>query len=97
MLDTEGALDLTIMKEPQKRVESTKLMYGLLGILYLANAPRFPLVIIRHIEYTIKYGVTLHAPPLFASACALLTGPLNDLQGGALYATFALKLLDVVQ
>jgi predicted ATPase len=95
-LAANGALDVAMMSGHPEKVESAKILYSLIDILYLSKDPRFTLVIIRYIEYTFKYGVTIHAPTVIAFSCALMTGVLNDLKGGALYANFALRLMDMV-
>uniref|UniRef100_A0A7S2Y9V2 Orc1-like AAA ATPase domain-containing protein n=1 Tax=Entomoneis paludosa TaxID=265537 RepID=A0A7S2Y9V2_9STRA len=91
------SLNLTMMKTPKDKLESTKLMYALMDILYLTKDSRFPLVIIKYIEYTVEYGIAPHAPSVFGLACALMTGVLNDLEGGAVYAKFALQIMDQVK
>jgi len=84
---------LPTMEGPRNKLEATKLLYAMIDVLYLAKDARMPLVIVRFIEITMEHGVTPHAPAAFALASALMTGVLNDLQGGAHYGRFALTLM----
>ena len=77
----------------QSRVELMNLLDKLATCLYMAKDDRMPLVVFRSLNYTMKYGFCDFSPVAFATTGIMLTGILDDLQGGARYGQQALDLL----
>jgi predicted ATPase len=76
------------------RIELIKLMDRLGTALYLAKDPRLPLVTFKGLRWTMKYGYCYYSSVVFASTGLILTGILNDLQGGSKYGEQALILME---
>jgi predicted ATPase len=51
------------------------------------------LVVFRSLNWTFKYGFCDSSPPTIATAGIILTGILDDIQGGSLYGQRAIDLL----
>jgi len=84
---------MQMMTDP-KKLKAMKLLDKLFDICYLMkDEVLLPLVIFRALDYTLKYGLSIHSPRLVASVCVLLTGHLNDLKGGGMYAEYALQMM----
>ena len=78
-------------------IKCMKLLDALFAICYLMNdTVNLTLLIFYGLEYTRKYGVSIYSPRLVAMVCVFFSGPLNDLQGAALYANFSLRLFQKV-
>ena len=56
-----------------------------------------PLVAIRGMEWTKKYGLSEYSPVSFASTGDILAGALDDLQNGASYGKAAIALMEKVK
>ena len=75
------------------RVELMALLDKLATCLYQARDDRMPLVVFRSLSWTMKYGFCDFSPVAFATTGMMLTGILDDLQGGSRYGQQALNLL----
>ncbi|CAB9518662.1 Transcriptional regulator [Seminavis robusta] len=97
---TKGEVNLKMMVEsdpPENVEESCRVIYSLLVMLYLCHDARLAIAVVRFLEYTFKYGVSVYAPPVFAYAAAILTGPLDDMIGASALAHYGLKLMQKVK
>jgi predicted ATPase len=74
------------------RLELLKILDRLGTIFYITKDNRLPLAIFKGLNWTMKYGYCDCSPVAFASIGLILTGALNDLQGGSKYAEQALIL-----
>jgi predicted ATPase len=84
---------MQFMTNPIKK-GAMKLLDKLIDTCYLTNdGLLLVLVIFTGLDYTHKYGLNVHSPRFAASACIVLTGLLDDLRGGGLYAEYALRLM----
>ena len=59
-----------------------KLLDQLPIFLYISNDSRLPLIIFRSLMWTFKYGICAYSAPSFANDGLVLTGFLQDIQGG---------------
>ncbi len=75
-------------------VQMMKLLDQLFTYLYALNDDRMPLIVFRSLNWTFKYGICSYSPPAFATTGIMLTGILDDIQGGATYGQHALSLSD---
>lgn len=63
-------------------------------MLYITNDEELlPLLIFRALEYTVRHGICPYTPRLIASISIVLIASVNDIQGGGLYANYALEVL----
>lgn len=86
-----------IMQDPIK-IHCMMLLHKLLEVCYLLNDTKMlPLIIIRGLELTLEYGVSIYSPRMVASVGILFVGVLNDLRGGGLYADYATALMKKVK
>ena len=79
------------------RVELMKLLDQLSVFLYILNDRRMPLIIFRSLMWTFKYGLSAYSAPAFANIGLILTGYLNDIQGGAAFGQHALSVMKNTQ
>ncbi len=73
-------------------VQMMRLLDQLCTYLYTLNDDRMPLIVFRSLNLTIKHGVCVYSPPAFATTGIMLTGILDDIQGGTTYGQHALSL-----
>lgn len=87
---------IEFMSDPVKK-EAMKLLNKLMEVCYFTTDElRLALAIFTGLDYTYRYGLSVHSPRFAASACIILVGVLNDLRGGAMYARHALQLMNKV-
>jgi predicted ATPase len=79
--------------DDKTRVELMRFLDKLATCFYILKDDRMPLVIFRSLNWTFKYGFCDYSPPTLATAGMMLTGILDDLQGGAQYGQHAIDLL----
>ena len=79
--------------EDKSRIELMKLLDKLATCLYMVGDDRMPLAIFCSLNWSMKYGYCDYSSVAFATTGMMLTGTLNDLQGGAKYGERALVLL----
>jgi predicted ATPase len=76
------------------RMEAMRIMDKLGTIFYLMKDDRLPLIAFKTLNWTMKYGYCGYLSFAFASTGLILTGALNDLQGGSKYGEQAMLLLE---
>ncbi|CAB9500442.1 Transcriptional regulator [Seminavis robusta] len=76
----------------QRKIFFMRLLRSLVTCMYLVNDGRMAMVMFRSLNWTIKYGYCNDSPGAFALVGIVLTGVLNDLEGGALYGEHAIAL-----
>ncbi len=79
------------------RVKLMQLLEKLATCFYMSKDSRLPLVILRSLKRTIKYGNCTYSGPAFMTIGVLLTGVLKDIQGGLTYGQHALTLLNMTK
>jgi predicted ATPase len=92
-LTTKDLDRMPLMTDPIRK-EVCKLCYKLGEYTYLTEHSLLPIVTFRHFSLTMDYGISDYAPTAFASMGIIMTGILNDLQGGAKYGELGLSLLE---
>jgi predicted ATPase len=76
------------------RSELIRVLDRLGTAFYFAKDPRLPLVTFKGLRWTMKYGYCDYSSVVVASTGLILTGILNDLQGGSKYGEQALILME---
>jgi predicted ATPase len=84
---------LRTLNDPTRK-ELMKLLDRLTSIFYVTKDDRMPLAIFKSLNWTLKYGCCDYSSVTFATTGLILTGGLNDLQGGSKYGEQALILLE---
>ncbi|CAB9497399.1 Transcriptional regulator [Seminavis robusta] len=69
------------------------LLDKLMTFAFLTESPLVPLIAIKAIKYTQKYGVGIQSAPMFALAAFLVCGPMGDYKTGKALADLSLKVL----
>ncbi|KAL7556634.1 hypothetical protein ACA910_014165 [Epithemia clementina (nom. ined.)] len=92
-MKSRDASTLSKMKDTT-RVELMKLLDKLATSLYMVGDDRMPLSTFRCVNWTMKYGYCDYSSSAFATTAMMLTGILDDLQGGTRYGDQALALLE---
>ena len=92
---TMSSRDVSTLRkmEDKAKIELMKLLDKLATCLYMVGDDRMPLAIFRSLNWSLKYGYCEYSSVAFATAGMMLTGILNDLQGGTKYGEQALVLL----
>mmetsp|Transcript_107572 Transcript_107572/g.160908 ORF Transcript_107572/g.160908 Transcript_107572/m.160908 type:complete len:1276 (-) Transcript_107572:23-3850(-) len=80
-----------VMQDPSK-LWAMKLMDKLLTFLYLDGSPMIPLVILKSLRWTEKYGTSDWSMPAIASIGFMLSAFMQDFSGGETYVNRALGL-----
>ena len=83
---------LSPMKD-RTRVVLMRLLDKLASCFYVLKDGRMSLVVFRSLNWTFKYGFCDSSPPTIATTGIILTGILDDIQGGSLYGQRAIDLL----
>ena len=92
-MNSRDVADLTKM-ENKTRLELMKLLDKLALIQYMMKDARMASTIFRCLNWTLKYGYCSFSPVAFANTGVIVTGVLDDIQGGARYGEMALELLE---
>jgi pentatricopeptide repeat protein len=92
-MKSRDAATLDILTDTTK-IELMRLLDKLATIFYLAKDDRMPLAIFRSLNWTMKFGFCEYSSVAFATTGMMLTGVLNDLQGGSKYGEQALALME---
>jgi predicted ATPase len=71
-----------------------KILDRLGNVFYMLKDDRMPLSVFASLNWTMKYGYCEFSSVAFASTGVILTGALNDLQGGAKYGEHAMMLME---
>jgi predicted ATPase len=84
---------LSLMND-SKKVERNRILDKIGTVFYMAKDMRFPLVVFKSLNWTMKDGCNEYSSVAFAGVGVILTGALNDLPGGSKYGEQALVLLE---
>jgi predicted ATPase len=76
------------------RIEAMGILDKLGTIFYSINDDRLPLTAFKGLNWTMKYGYCDYSSVSFACIGLVLTGALNDLQGGSKYGEQAMILME---
>ncbi|CAB9528384.1 Transcriptional regulator [Seminavis robusta] len=91
---TNKELEKVEFMERQETFKCMMILDKLFELCYLMKKEDLlPLVIFRAHEYTLKYGLCIYSPKLFAAISLFFSEALNDLKGAAVYANYALALM----
>jgi predicted ATPase len=80
------------MKDSLK-IETMKLLDKLATCSYICQKDLLPLVIMKNIQLTLRYGLCESSPPALAAMGMIYTGVLGDLQAGSKIGDYTLLLL----
>merc|ERR1712130_1007106 len=61
---------------------------------YIAGGALLPLVILKRVRWSLKYGLCMYSPPAFGDLGLLLAGVLKDFEAAAKIADYTLKMLE---
>jgi predicted ATPase len=92
-MKTRDVSTLEIMRD-STRLELMKILDRLGNVFYILKDDRMPLSVFASLNWTMKYGYCEFSSVAFASTGVILTGALNDLQGGAKYGEQAMMLME---
>jgi histidine kinase len=92
-MKSRDASKLVILSDT-KRIELMKILDKLATVFYMLKDDRMPLAIFRSLNWTMKYGHCDYSSCTFATTGMMLTGILNDFQGGSKYGEQALALME---
>jgi predicted ATPase len=85
--------ELTRMTD-RRRIEVMRLLDKLATYCYISANQLFPLITLRRLNYTLKYGICDSSATDFACLGMILTGKLFDFQAGSTCARYSLALLE---
>ncbi|KAL7556639.1 hypothetical protein ACA910_014170 [Epithemia clementina (nom. ined.)] len=92
-LKSRDASTLSKMND-KTRTELMKLLDKLSSSMFMEGDDRMPLCVFRSLNWSMKYGYCDYSSVAFATTGMMLTGILDDIQGGAKYGDQALALLE---
>jgi predicted ATPase len=88
----EEIAKMPVMKDSLK-IETMKLLDKLATCSYICQKDLLPLVIMKNIQLTLRYGLCESSPPALAAMGMIYTGVLGDLQAGSKIGDYTLLLL----
>jgi len=88
----EALIDLPEMTDPQK-IAAIQIMRSMAVPAYVSNTKLMALMLFVQVNLLARYGHTRWAPSVFAAYGIVLTGILDDIEGGYRFAELALNLV----
>ncbi len=89
----EDLSDLPEMSDPIK-LAAIRIFKGIIGVVYLATPELFPLIVLKQVDLSVKYGNTAESAVAYSVYAIILAGVLGDIEAGYRFAQLCLKVME---